>query len=410
MQNVQIAWFILLAAFSLGNYAEAARASENHMATCGPTGQHTRCHSHILLDENGEIVHPEIGPDVTFSRGYQPLQIRHAYGIDQLAATNNGAGKTIALVEAFDAPTIANDLAVFKRTFGITGCSLKKVNQNGGTNLPAADSGWALETSLDVEWACALAPGANLLVVEATDNSFTNLLAAVRYAAAHADVVSMSWGGGEGSSELVFNNYFNAPRVTFFASSGDGGTGVIFPSAAPNVVAVGGTTLPLDAAGNRTGAETAWAGSGGGISFFEPIPGYQLSFPIPPTGAKRATPDVSFNADPNTGVLVYDSTPINGEFGWYVVGGTSASAPSWAAITVLIDQKRTAGNLTSSNLLSSPDYNAAAPSVYAAHYHDITSGTNGTCGQICTATVGWDFVTGLGSPIANSLVPYLQTH
>ncbi len=152
----------------------------------GLSGSATRCHAHVVADSQGL-------PVVTATpAGYSPTQIRHAYGFD--LSGSNGAGQTIAIVDAFDDPTIANDLAVFKSTFGITGCNLTKVDQNGGTSFPAVNAGWALEISLDVEWVCAIAPGANILLVEANDNSaFSgNLDVAVAYAAAHAQVVSMS--------------------------------------------------------------------------------------------------------------------------------------------------------------------------------------------------------------------------
>lgn len=219
----------------------------------------------------------------------------------------------------------------------------------------------------------------------------------------------MSWGGGESSSETSSDSHFNVTGVSFTASSGDSGHGVIYPSASPYVIGVGGTTLPLDSSGNLTGSEAAWSGSGGGISAYESEPGYQSSYPIPNTGGKRGVPDVSYDADPNTGVSVYDTTSYQGQSGWFVVGGTSAGAPQWAALIALVDQGRSS-SLPSNNLSSSPEYNAAASVVYASNYRDITSGTNGTCGSLCTAATGYDFVTGLGSPLANSLVPYMQTH
>ncbi|MBI3459326.1 hypothetical protein HY009_00080 [Candidatus Acetothermia bacterium] len=219
----------------------------------------------------------------------------------------------------------------------------------------------------------------------------------------------MSWGGSEFSSESSSNFHFNVNGVSFTASSGDNGTGVIYPAAAPFVIAVGGTTLPLDSAGNLTGSETAWSGSGGGISAFEAEPGYQSSYPIPNTGGKRGVPDVSYNANPSTGVSVYDTTRFQGQLGWFVIGGTSAGAPQWAALIAIVNQGRISP-LSSNNLTSSPEYNAATSAVYASNYRDITAGTNGTCGSVCTATTGYDFVTGLGSPRANNLVPYLQTH
>jgi subtilase family serine protease len=182
------------------------------------------------------------------------------------------------------------------------------------------------------------------------------------------------------------------------ASSGDAGARVLYPAASPFVLGVGGTTLPLDATGNLVGPETAWSGSGGGLSTFEAEPGYQAAYPIPPTGGRRGVPDVSYDADPGTGVAVFDST---GAAGWVAVGGTSLGAPQWSALVALADAGRTIP-LSSAVLTASPFYRAAST------YRDIVSGSNGPCGSLCTAGPGYDFVTGLGSPLAGLLVPLLQ--
>src|SRR5262249_17491797 len=149
--------------------------------------------------------------------------------------------------------------------------------------------------------------------------------------------------------------------------------------------------------------------SGGGISAYEAAPGYQLNYPIPNTGHKRGVPDVAYNADPSTGFAVYDSTPYNGQTGWFQVGGTSAGAPQWAALLALANEARALGPLSSSDLSNSPVYYAASGASYGSNYRDIASGSNGTCGSVCTAAIGYDFVTGLGSPLANNLVPFLAT-
>ena len=359
-----------------------------------------RCYAQVVVDATG-------APLATSTpAGYSPAQMRAAYGFNQLAGT--GAGQTIAIVDAYDDPTIAKDLAVFKAQYGISGCNLTKVNQSGGSKLPRTNSGWAQKISLDVEWACAIAPAANILLVEASSASLSNLLTGVDYAAQHANVVSMSFGGGDtGSSSYDF--HFNVPGKSFVASSGDAGNGTSYPATSPYVLAIGGTTLPLNADGSRAGPETVWSGSGGGISTSESEPAYQTAFPIPSTGGRRGSPDVAYNADPQTGVAVYDSTPNQGTSGWLVFGGTSAGAPQWAALIALTDAGRAAPVATSS-ASASPFYNAAANSVYASNYIDIISGTNGTCGSICTATTGYDFATGVGSPKAAALIPYLQSH
>jgi subtilase family serine protease len=210
----------------------------------------------------------------------------------------------------------------------------------------------------------------------------------------------MSWGFNEGSGELPYDSHFKVPGVTFLASSGDSGGRVIYPSASPYVVSVGGTSLKLDANGNRT-AETAWSAGGGGASGVESLPGYQSTFGLSYGG--RATPDVAYNADPNTGVLVYDSVSYFGMSGWLIAGGTSAGAPQWAALVALADAGRTTTPLTSTDLTTSPVYTAANGSVYSSNYYDVTSGSNGY-----PAGTGYDLATGLGSPKANNLIPYLN--
>ena len=347
---------------------------------------------------------------------YEPQQVRHAYGFDQLS--NDGTGQIIGIVDAYDAPSVASDLQTFITNFGLQGmhglpgtgtCTVtggphpcfQKVYAQGVK--PKTDGGWALEISLDVQWAHAMAPGADILLVEASNASFSYLMSAVDVAVSTgATVVSMSWGGSEFASESSYDFHFAKAGVTFTAASGDSGTGLLYPAVSPYVLAVGGTTLPLDLSGTLTAPETAWSGSGGGISAYEAEPGYQASLAIPSTGGKRGSPDVSYSADPSHGFLVYDSTPYHGGTGWWAVGGTSAGAPQWAALTALANQTR-ATSLSSSNL--APEYNAAP---FGAYYRDITAGSNGNC-AICTATPGYDFVTGLGSPKADTLVPYLIT-
>ena len=252
-----------------------------------------------------------------------------------------------------------------------------------------ADAGWALEIALDVQTAHMIAPTAKILLVEAKSNSGTDLLAAVDYARNRQDVVSisMSWGGGEFSREASYDWHFVSPYgATFFASSGDSGNGASWPATSPNVVAVGGTTLTFNLDGTLA-SETAWSGSGGGVSLYQPMPPYQQGFGL--TGGKRLLPDVSYNADPASGFSVYDSYGYQGQRGWFVVGGTSAGAPQWAAIKSL--------GLAAANPLFYQD--AAGPSG-ATYFRDIVSGTNGACGAVCSAGPGYDTVTGLGSPLS----------
>jgi subtilase family serine protease len=327
--------------------------------------------------------------------GLSPAQVRTAYGFDQLP--NQGEGQTIAIVDAYDDPNIVSDLNTFKNQFGIDSqnCSFKKAYAQGFR--PRTDPGWSLEISLDVEWACAIAPKANILLVEAYTNSFANLFGAVDYAATKANVVSMSWGGGEFSTESSNDGHFITTKnnVVFTASSGDSGNGVEYPAASPYVLAVGGTTLHLNADG--TYSETAWSGSGGGISSYEGTPAWQLG--VKPNNG-RGVPDVAYDADPATGFSVYDSVRYQGQSGWFQVGGTSAGAPQWAAFIAIVNSGRVTAPAPKPVLGgTSWIYSKLA----ASGFNDITSGSNGTCGSVCSAASGYDYVTGLGSPIAVAL-------
>ena len=312
--------------------------------------------------------------------GLGPATIKSVYGFS--TSSTAGQGKTIAIVDAYNDPTAESDLAVFSSQYGLPACTtangcFKKVNQTGGTNYPRTNSGWALEISLDIEWAHAIAPGAHILLVEAKTNSFTNLLAAEDYARAHAQYVSNSWGGGEFSGESSYDSHFSQSGVSFFVSSGDAGLPAEYPSASPNVISVGGTTLHFSG-GNFT-SETGWSSGGGGCSAYETGTSAQLGFSgysQVNCGGQRATPDVSLDADPASGVSVYDSTSYQGQTGWFTVGGTSASSPMWAA--------------------RSADAGVVVNSAYvygsSISYRDITSGNNGA-----PCLVGYDLCTGRGS-------------
>ena len=332
----------------------------------------------------------DITPDALSPQGLTPSQIRSAYGLP-----SSGGTGTIALIEAYDNPNAESDLGVFDSQFSLPSCTtanscFQKYQMASSTGT---DSGWSLESSLDIQWAHAIAPNAKILVVEAQNSSLSNLLAAVNYARSRSDVVavSMSWGNTEFSGESSYDGYFvSTYGAQFFASSGDSGTGVSWPAASPNVVSVGGTTLTL--ATSSVSSETAWSGSGGGVSAYETQPGFQSTYGIANSNGFRAVPDVSYDADPTTGFSVYDSTPYQGQSSWLVVGGTSAGAPQWAAIYAL-------GHTATSPTL----YGAASSTMaYPADFRDITSGTNGSCGTKCTAGVTYDYVTGLGSPLTTN--------
>jgi hypothetical protein len=338
---------------------------------------------------------------------YAPAQILQAYGFNNISfsgAPGTGKGETIAIVDAYDDPKIQSDLNAFDSQFGLAPTTVIRVNQTGGTSYPASDSsgGWELEESLDVEWAHAIAPQASIMLVEANSASDTDLLAAVKYAAAHANVVSMSWGGSEFSGETSDDSaYFAKAGVVFVASSGDSGAPASWPAASPNVLSVGGTALTLGAS-NAWSSEAGWNDSGGGPSTSEPQPSYQKGV-VTQTAKARGTPDVAYDASPSTGFAVYDSVPYSGTtYGWLGVGGTSAGAPQWAALVAIADQGRAASGQPAINS-TNPQEVMNVLYKNPGDFHDITSGTSvGT--PHYSAGLGYDYVTGLGSPIANLVV------
>jgi len=253
-----------------------------------------------------------------------------------------------------------------------------------------------------VEWAHAVAPGAKILLVEARSGNLGDLITAADYARQQpgVSVVSMSWGTFEFAVEQAYDGHFLG-GVPFVAASGDSGDPGFYPAASPRVTGVGGTTLSLDSNGDYAG-ETAWSGSGGGISTVETVPLYQVPFQ---SSGRRGFPDVAYNADPNSGFAVYDSYGFGG---WIQVGGTSAGAPQWAALIAIANSMRVQAHKLPLTRANDTLYNAANALSYSANYNDITTGTNGTCGVVCITGPGYDFVTGVGSPRASSLIPALQ--
>jgi subtilase family serine protease len=336
---------------------------------------------------------------------FTPAKIRHAYGFDLVS--NQGTGQIIGIADAYDDPNAEADLTVFDAQFGLPACTssngcFRKIYGNG--HKPATNSNWSVEIALDVEWAHAIAPRAMIVLVEAPSNSLGDLLKAVDTAVQNgASVVSMSWTTGEFSGETSLDNHFASNSVAFFAAAGDSGTGVVYPAASPFVVGVGGTSLMLDANGNYQ-SERAWSGSGGGLSSLEHEPLFQAQFGIPnDSHGRRGAPDVSYNANPGAGYAVYDSVGINGGSGWFQVGGTSAAAPQWAALVAIANSMRVGArkaNLAGTNTIL---YSLAKANV-GTYFHPVTQGTNGSCGLICDAEPGYDYITGLGTPPANVLI------
>ena len=340
--------------------------------------------------------------------GFTPAQIRHAYGLDQISfggTPADGRGTTIAIVTAYDSPNIAADLATFNATFGIPAPpSFQKVNQTGGSTLPAFNPSWSTETCLDVQWAHAIAPGASILLVEAKSNATADMLAAVRYARSAPGVVavSMSWGQAEYAGETVDDVTFTTPAghppVSFFAASGDRGAPGIYPAMSPNVVAIGGTSLRLGKGG--VAIESAWGRSGGGVSAYQARPAYQAGI-VTQTTKKRATPDVALVSDPATGLAVCDSKANGAKTPWVAYGGTSIATPQWAAIAAIVAQGRALRG--AAPLDGRKELLPALYALPAADFRDIVSGTSNGSPRLA-AGPGYDLVTGRGTPIAAALV------
>lgn len=385
--------------------ARPGASGKHNKAVCAKPGaaKVARCHARVVTDAVGK-------PLIATSPhgGYGPAHLQGAYGLTGAAATG-GAGKTVVIVDAYDSPNAASDLNTYRSDQGLpaldgTPCNVStgrvssnsskpcfvKLNQSGQSGAyPPADSGWAQEISLDVDMVSAICPNCNIALVEAASASYTNIFKAVDAARSLAPAaISNSYGSNEFSGETSYSSHYNYPNTT--VSSGDSGYGAEFPAALDVVTAVGGTSLNVNGSpGAYTrSSETAWSGAGSGCSGYVAQPAWQStavgSVCTRRGQKKRAIADVSADADPNTGVDVYDSTPDStGAKGWLVFGGTSAAAPIVASTYALA---------------GSPG--PAWPYSHSGSLFDVTSGSNGRCkgSYICTARVGWDGPSGLGSP------------
>ena len=351
---------------------------------------------------------------------YTPAQITGAYSLNAITFTSSsgstirgdGAGQTIALIEEYHDPNLQSDLKTFDSTYHLPDASLRVVNQAGDQT----NNSWALEESMDVEYAHAIAPAARILVVEAAParsqtKELQSQLDAVNTARHETGVVaiSMSWGYNEVSNEASYDRYFTTPAghsgITFIASSGDLGYAE-YPSTSPNVLSVGGTSLSLSSSGSYQ-SETAWFFSGGAYSAHEPEPGYQRS--VQTTG-QRSTPDVAFDGAPGTGVEVYETPPHSRRGSWQVTAGTSLGAPAWAGIMAIVDQGRA---LAGEGSLDGPTQ--TLPDLYAlpsSDFHNVSpspllGGLSSVLGFLFgpgSAGATANTETGLGSPNGPSLI------
>lgn len=342
--------------------------------------------------------------------GYSPANLRSAYELSR-ASVRGGKGETVAVVDAYNNPDLAVSLAVYRRQFGLPPCTLASgclriLNQAGKTApLPKPNAGWSLEEALDLEMVSAICPNCRIVLVEASYPSITNLgLAEDTAAATGARFINNSWAGEEFTGETTFDKYFNHPGDAIAVASGDDGYAVSYPAASQYVTSVGGTTLQPDKSARRHWIEQAWGsdgiagrngsifnqGTGSGCSMLEPKPSWQREkVDDTPTGClNRTENDVSADADPYTGVAVYDA--FAGVGPWLEVGGTSVSAAIITSVYALAGAP------------ARDTYPASYPYRDATGLFDVVGGTNGTCepsrSYLCDAVRGYNGPTGLGTP------------
>ena len=377
--------------------AQAAPASSSASASAasGPTTVHS-CSQAVApgyatcfaLKRTDKKAHTMAANDTP--SGYGPSDLVSAYNLP----ANGGSGQTVAIVDAQDDPNAESDLATYRSTYGLPECStangcFSKIAQDGSTNYPTADTGWAGEISLDLDMVSATCPGCHILLVEANSANMSDLGTAVNQAVSQgAKYVSNSYGGNEDGTEAQSDSsYFNHPGVAITASSGDGAyaAGTEYPASSPYVTAVGGTSLTKDSS-SRGWSESVWEtssseGAGSGCSQDETKPTWQTD-----TGcSNRMVADVAAVADPATGVAVYQTY---GGSGWAVYGGTSAASPIIASVYALAGTP------------GANDVPASYPYAHTSNLNDVTTGSNGSCSPsyFCTAGPGYDGPTGLGTP------------
>jgi subtilase family serine protease len=401
------------AAASVATPAAASASPSSWVFSCGKSFIPGKKKCLVIKNTAAHPTAQTVRPDaIPSGNGYGPSQFQAAYNLTAASAAD-GSGTTVAVVDAYNDPTAAADLATYRSAAGLpalTSGQFTQYNQNGATSpLPAtapSDDDWTLEESLDVDMVSAICPLCKIDLVEATNDSGTGLYVAEESAATTlgAKYISNSWGGSESSTDLTYDSeYFGVSGVVYTASAGDSAYsgGVIYPATSPHVVSVGGTSLSTSS-GSRGWTESVWEtssdeGTGSGCSSNEPTPSWQAALSkITAVCSHRVDNDVAADADPNTGAAVYDTT--NGNGGWNEVGGTSESSPMIAAVFALAGNNGNGGD-------------NAADSIYThtGNLYDVTSGSNGSCGGsiLCTAATGYDGPTGWGTP--NGLTAFQST-
>jgi subtilase family serine protease len=400
-------------------YSKPPVATHRYTAVCPVAPRFAHCDAYVFTNtQKKPFARPQIAGPVAGS--YGPAQFHVGYNLPcSVGGTNmqticskpSTFGKqTIAIVDAYNAPTIQADLNTYDSYYGVPACTISNgcftiANENGKSSpLPMTDTGWALEISLDVETAHEICQTCKILLVEASSASLLDLGTAVNAAVKlGATEISNSYGGSDFSSETSYDRYYTHPGVAVTASSGDSGYldgyGVEYPAASPYVIAVGGTTLNLNSNNTYLG-ESVWgdggsdsAGAGSGCSSYEKVNPWQASvtdWSQTQCGSHRGVADVSADADPYTGAAIYDSTSYSGQSGWFLVGGTSLASPLIAGVFALAGGTASYTNAQQAPYVKFNSFNA----------HDVVSGSNGYCGGTieCRAATGYDGPTGLGTP------------
>jgi subtilase family serine protease len=344
------------------------RAGQTERACADAPAGYAQCLALVRTD-----IHGLIGPNTP--AGYSPADLQSAYNLTKYSSSK-GTGETVAVVDAYDDPDAAADLAVYRSAYGLRPCTSSNHCYTKKAFSLQRNAGWGEEESVDLDMVSAICPNCKILLVEAANNDISSLASAEKYATARADYVSNSWSGNEGSR--AYDGDFNVSGVAITAATGDNGYNKTaqWPAILPTVTAVGGTTL----LSYKPREETAWSYAGSGCSHVYAKPSFQHDLN---TGCSdRAEADTSADADPNTGVAVYDT---DGESGWLVFGGTSVAAPIIASVFAL------GGNRANNN-----DTHLYG---HKSSLNDVKSGQNGDCGKpLCEAGPGWDGPTGLGTP------------
>ncbi|MEE4541856.1 putative Ig domain-containing protein [Streptomyces sp. V4-01] len=359
--------------------APAARAAVQPAGCATAEPGHANCWAERLTGVQGATgVRPAV------PSGMGPSDIQSAYRLP-----SGGSGVTVAIVDAYDDPRAESDLATYRSQYGLPACTtangcFRKVDQRGGTSYPQGDAGWSEEITLDLDAVSAACPQCRILLVESDDNNDPNLYAADDQAVRlGAKLVSNSWSSSEDSTQGQDESHWNVPGVLFAFATGDNGYsgGTQYPASSQYTLAVGGTSLKRDSS-TRGWSESAWSGAGSGCSQYRTRSTWQAGVS---TGCSReANSDVSADADPQTGLAIYDTYQAAG---WQQYGGTSLATPLITAMYALAGAP------------GANDDPAAYPYAHTDQLNDVTTGTNGSCGTaICAARTGWDGPTGLGTP------------